>query len=227
MKHLVRKLTNRSMWSRRGGIWTGIVLATLSLPALAPMLMPQERHSRDSDGRRVTSPVEPTTPLDDTAIADEPEAPPVSTTSVAGTDVVAVPVSAADTGDDEPADNAVARADVIGTWKLEYQGQRVVTMRDDGSAVMRVSLDFFGALLYGESLTLELEWTLEDGILTHRVIRGEPKQNVAKLIRDFGDARSYRVVSCGDELVLEAVDSPDDVYRWTAVTDDATNAAVR
>lgn len=121
----------------------------------------------------------------------------------------------------------MARADVIGTWKLEYQGQRVVTMRDDGSAVMRVSLDFFGALLYGESLTLELEWTLEDGILTHRVIRGEPKQNVAKLIRDFGDARSYRVVSCGDELVLEAVDSPDDVYRWTAVPDEATNAAVR
>lgn len=136
----------------------------------------------------MTSPVEPTTPLDDTAIADEPEAPPVATTSVADTDGVAVPVSAADTGDDEPADNAVARADVIGTWKLEYQGQRVVTMRDDGSAVMRVSLDFFGALLYGESLTLELEWTLEDGILTHRVIRGEPKQNVAKLIRDFGDA---------------------------------------
>ncbi|QDU39312.1 hypothetical protein Mal4_36510 [Maioricimonas rarisocia] len=218
MKHLVHKLANRSMWSRRGTIWAGIVLAMLSLSALLPSLIPSEAVSRSSDGIEPPASSPQPSRADDAAVVaenverqlDVPEADEPATTASAASGL---------------ARDTVTPADIIGTWRLKQQGERVVTMRDDGSALMQVVLDFFGALLYGESMTLELEWTLEDGILTHRVIRGQPEQSVARLIRDYGDARSYRVVSCGDELVLEAVDSPEDVYHWTAVSDGDTERA--
>ena len=108
------------------------------------------------------------------------------------------------------------REQVVGTWRLVDQGERIVTNRPDGTATMVVRLNFLGALLYGERLDFELTWEVKDGVLTHAIVSGKPKANVDRLIRDFGSSMSSRILSLDDEaLLLEETDGSRDRYRWT------------
>jgi hypothetical protein len=88
-------------------------------------------------------------------------------------------------------------------------------MRPDGTASMHVQLDFFGSLLYGPEMTLELSWNVKDDVMSHAIIGGSPKKNVDRMIRDYGDSRHYRIVELNDELLLlEDFEDTPTTYRW-------------
>lgn len=110
-----------------------------------------------------------------------------------------------------------ASAKLIGTWKLDDSIQRLLEMRADGTATMQVKLDYFSSLIYGQRMTLELSWDVCDGVLTHHLEKGTPSANVQRLIRDWGNERSYKVIRVsGDEMVLESM-SDQDVHHWKRV----------
>jgi hypothetical protein len=108
------------------------------------------------------------------------------------------------------------RQQIVGTWRLVDQGERIVTNRPDGTATMVVRLTFLGSLLYGDRLDFELTWAVQDGVLTHAIVSGKPKANVDRLIRDFGSSMSSRILSLDERvLYLEETDGSGDRYRWT------------
>lgn len=83
---------------------------------------------------------------------------------------------------------------------------------------MKVTLDYLSSLLYGREMELELAWSLEDDILTYSIVEGTPKANVDRVIRDFGNSISYRVVKADpDEIVLKEDDGTDHLQSWKAI----------
>jgi hypothetical protein len=118
-----------------------------------------------------------------------------------------------------PAD-ATPRDRLTGTWRLEKHGTRTITILPDGTATANVRLDFVGALLYGEELSLRLTWSLKDGVMTQSITGGEPADAVARLINDWGAERRYQVVEVNDaQLILAEVDDDNDRDVWMAVSD--------
>jgi hypothetical protein len=109
---------------------------------------------------------------------------------------------------------------VVGAWTREQHGSHVLRYAADGTATIEASLDFLSSLLYGEHLTLKLEWTLCDGVLTHRVVGGEPAANVARLVRDFGNRREYELVGVEHGRLRVRRVGEEAVAEWTAVSDD-------
>lgn len=93
---------------------------------------------------------------------------------------------------------------------------------------MNVQLDYLSALLYGREMNMELSWELDDDILTHRIVGGTPKGNVDRLVRDFGDSLSYRVVKVDEtELVLEDLDDERKQHHWKAVKPSVSSSAMK
>ncbi len=121
-------------------------------------------------------------------------------------------------GTDEPDE---VRQLVAGAWTREHHGRHVLRYAADGTATIEASLDFLSALLYGERLTLKLEWTLSDGVLTHQVVSGEPPANVARLVRDFGDRREYELVGVEDGRLRVRRGGEEAVVEWTAVGEES------
>src|SRR5690349_9940224 len=58
---------------------------------------------------------------------------------------------------------------IVGRWRTESHGTRVVTNRPDGTASMDVTFDFIASLVYGEKMKLELRWGVEKGVLTYTI----------------------------------------------------------
>lgn len=113
---------------------------------------------------------------------------------------------------------APPRERLIGHWRLNQSIVREIQIRQDGTAVMECTLDTLSSLIYGRKLTLDLNWTFEDGVLTHIVIGGSPQANVSRLTDAFGDTRSYRLVSVDkDRMVLQGPLDSKGVENWVAV----------
>lgn len=105
-----------------------------------------------------------------------------------------------------------------GRWLLDDGIRKEIDMRPDGTATLHVRLDLLSSLIYGGELTLELVWTLQDGVLTHTVLGGTPRKNVERLINDVGDSISYRVAGVtSQELVLEDLGAKKKRHAWSAV----------
>ena len=119
----------------------------------------------------------------------------------------------------KPADDeASLPSRLAGVWRLEKHGTRTITILPDGTATAIVRLDFVGALLYGEELSLRLTWSLEGDVMTQTVTGGEPADAVARLVNDWGAERTYQVVEANDRrLVLAELDDDNDRDVWTAV----------
>jgi len=108
---------------------------------------------------------------------------------------------------------------LLGRWVRNGSIQRDIVFLPEGKATLTVRLDYFSALLYGREMQMDLVWKLENGILTNTVIGGTPQANVARLIKDFGDTLSYRIVKVDQtELVLKDIGNADEgLTRWVAV----------
>jgi hypothetical protein len=107
---------------------------------------------------------------------------------------------------------------LVGTWKGQNFGEQVLTNYSDGTARLAVTLNRLAALRYGRNLELQLTWTVERGIMRHKVTGGSPPEKVARLINDFGDCLEYRVMEIREAHFL--LSDPDDAssqHRWESL----------
>jgi hypothetical protein len=138
--------------------------------------------------------------------------------------VALVLVSASLSSADEPSPrDSSLRRQVLGTWTTKAFGTQELTNYSDGTARLDVTLNRLGALRYGKSLTLDLVWTIEDGVMKHTVKGGTPADKVARLVNDWGSTLEYKVLEVTDShMLLEKPDS-DSQSRWEAKTEVARN----
>lgn len=108
----------------------------------------------------------------------------------------------------------------LGTWQLEDHGLRTVLLMPDGTATMHVELDFFASLIYGNEMTMDLTWSIDDGILSYTIVGGAPVDSVNQVILDYGRERSYRILTVGEERIqLEDMTNPGTIHDWMNVGD--------
>lgn len=118
-------------------------------------------------------------------------------------------------------DGEIDLAQLHGRWLLNDSIRRDLTIHPDGTARMHVKLDLVSSFFYGKEMDLQLTWQVEDGVLTHVMVSGKPEENVARLVKDFGNSRSYRILSLSDkELVLQDETGDRSVHRWVALHDE-------
>jgi len=133
----------------------------------------------------------------------------------------ASPPTSPESMDREEESNRFQPEQIIGHWLLNDSIKREIEIRPDGTATMDVKLDYISSFLYGSEMKMELTWDLKNNVLTHEVLSGEPKANVDRLIRDFGNKRSYRVVDVTEEnLILESPGATKERHHWVAVEND-------
>lgn len=114
--------------------------------------------------------------------------------------------------------DALYRQMLVGTWRGQNFGEQVLTNNSDGTARLAVTLNRLAALRYGRNLELQLTWTVERGIVRHKVTGGSPPEKVARLINDFGDSLEYRVLEIRPAHFL--LSDPDDAssqHRWESL----------
>lgn len=194
-----KRLTgNEASTVRRQAATAGILLLLVSAAAMGIV---QQRSSQ-------TVPSQPP-PVAIPSPQNSPEASKVAPPSIA-------------TAPEQPEESLVDR--LQGSWKLERYGERVLTVCDDGTASADVRLNMLGALLYGDRLQLELDWSLEEGVMTQTIRTGTPAEAVGRLINDWGDTKEYRIVEVTDEqLVLDDL-ADGDREVWTRVGVNASSA---
>ena len=106
---------------------------------------------------------------------------------------------------------------MVGTWQDDYQGQRTLTVRPDGTATMTVVFDGWKARMFTPRLRIETTWTVEDGRFRRQTIGGEPADKVEFVKRRVGDRASDKIVKVtADRMVLIDQDG-ETRYNWRRV----------
>ncbi|HVJ88006.1 MAG TPA: hypothetical protein VM452_20245 [Caulifigura sp.] len=125
--------------------------------------------------------------------------------------------SSATRSPDGPTDDEL-KALVLGRWRTESNGVRVVENRADGTASMDVTFDFVASLLYGDRLKIELTWTIREGLLLYTMESGVPKGPFDRIVANYGDFASYQFKTISPQRMhlVRAID-PTESYVWTRV----------
>lgn len=120
---------------------------------------------------------------------------------------------------DLPRRDRTLQRKVIGTWTTRAFGTQELTNYSDGTARLDVTLNRLAALRYGRSLTLELVWTVKDGVMTHSIKGGSPPEKVKRLVNDWGKTLEYRIVEITDTHMLLVKPNDNEQSRWDAKTE--------
>jgi len=108
---------------------------------------------------------------------------------------------------------------LVGTWTTKAFGTQELTNFSDGTARLDVTLSRLASLRYGKSLTLDLVWTVENGVMRHEVKGGSPPDKVARLTKDWGNTLEYEVIEVSDTHILLEKPNEDSQSRWDAKTE--------
>ena len=106
---------------------------------------------------------------------------------------------------------------ILGVWRDGYQGQRTMTVREDGTATMVCELEGMNARLFTPVLHLNLRWQLAGGVMTRVIIDGEPADKVRFVVNLMGARSDEKLLLLTDaELHLLDADGKTE-YHWTRV----------
>jgi hypothetical protein len=129
----------------------------------------------------------------------------------------ATPPATPQVADDDP--EAEARRLVVGTWTDNYQGKRTMTLNDDGTGTMIVELSGMKARLFASRLVFEMEWSLENGRLKKRTLRGEPAARVALILKTMGDRVDEPILELTEQQLVLLDKDGETRYTWTRVVE--------
>jgi hypothetical protein len=116
--------------------------------------------------------------------------------------------SAADARDEQ------LRRLAIGTWQDEYQGKRTKTLDEDGTGTMVVELDGLRARLFAPRLTFQMVWSIENGRLKKRTVKGEPAVQVQMILKTMGDRVDERILELTEDRLLLLDKDGKTQYDW-------------
>jgi hypothetical protein len=108
---------------------------------------------------------------------------------------------------------------LVGKWTQQRTGTRNLTIRDDGTATMIVILDSPYNYVFGDKITLNIDWTLKDGRLIFKTNGGKPATQIKVLTKMFGSERDQPILELTSKrLLLKDGDEGEPNHDWTRVT---------
>ena len=102
----------------------------------------------------------------------------------------------------------------IGTWQDDYEGKRTMTLREDGTATMVVELTGMKAMLFAPRLQFEMEWSVANGRLKKRTLRGEPATQVQLILQTMGDRVDEPILELTADRLLLLDKDGQTKYDW-------------
>jgi hypothetical protein len=105
---------------------------------------------------------------------------------------------------------------MLGVWEDDYQGHRILTLKDDGTGSMVVELSGAAASLFADSLSFNQEWVFDDEqqLITMTAIDGEPATKVNLVLRIYGREATYKVAEVTDKLLVLIDQADQKRYEW-------------
>jgi hypothetical protein len=125
--------------------------------------------------------------------------------------------SADKTASDPAAKDADYRRLVIGTWEDEYEGKRVMTVREDGTATMVVTLSGLKATLYAKQLRFDMVWAIANGRLKKKTTGGQPSGRVKLILKMMGDHVDEPILELSNDRLLLQDQNGKRKYDWRKV----------
>jgi hypothetical protein len=119
--------------------------------------------------------------------------------------------------DSEPDADEAFRGLILGTWEDDYKGHRTFTVRDDGTATMVVELTGLSARLYAKKLTIDEEWSIENGRVHMKMVGGEPKSRVNLIMKAMGDSTDQEILELTAERMHLLDPNGKTKYDWRRV----------
>lgn len=116
------------------------------------------------------------------------------------------------------------RQALIGTWTDNYQAQRTLILRPDGTATMTCMLQGLHRF-FATQLVFEQRWTLDGDRLTLKTVSGEPQKKVDFVVKMKGDTFRQTVISVtGTELrVFDETENTE--FHWQRVPSESEGDA--
>jgi hypothetical protein len=90
-----------------------------------------------------------------------------------------------------PLQTNVDPALLVGRWQDSFFGKRTLVLNADGTAEMRLDLDFAGSLLYGKQVDFDMKWSLDQGTVTINILNGKPERAAKSLMDTWGKQHIY------------------------------------
>lgn len=116
------------------------------------------------------------------------------------------------------------RKRIVGSWEMDRDGKRLLTVDADGTAKMDVEIEGSWSFLFGSKLNFDIEWTIEDGHLTMKTIGGEPQAKVDLLTSMYGKERVQQITVLDDTTLRLPDDEPDgEDHIWTRIVPETLN----
>ncbi|MAG92949.1 MAG: hypothetical protein CMJ48_04280 [Planctomycetaceae bacterium] len=106
---------------------------------------------------------------------------------------------------------------VVGTWEQEMYGKRYLTVREDGSAEMIVEPDGVWSLAFGDKVTIEIRWKVENGKALFSLTGGMPSKKVDMVVQLWGRDWVQKILAMSREKMLLLGEDGETEYAWTRV----------
>lgn len=106
---------------------------------------------------------------------------------------------------------------VLGTWQDDYQGRRMLTVRDDGTATMLVEFDGWKARMFTPWLRIQTTWSIVNGHFNRTITGGEPSDKVDFVRKRVGDDASDTIVAITDNRMSLVDQDGSTRYQWQRV----------
>lgn len=113
---------------------------------------------------------------------------------------------------------------IVGRWETErHGGRRVMTVSEDGTAVVRVKVTGTWSYVLGDEITLNLKWQIEEGSLKFQTTGGTPEASVNVLTSLYGNERNQPILILDEKTLRVPDDEPEDPdHIWTRLPDSPT-----
>ncbi len=110
----------------------------------------------------------------------------------------------------------------VGRWRQYLYGERSLTIRDDGTGTMVVVPEGVWAFVFGEKVTVELKWAVEEGFLNYEIVSGQPEEGIKVVKEMWGDHWSQEILTLTDSKFV-VISDDDNRYEWERVNSTGTS----
>lgn len=114
----------------------------------------------------------------------------------------------------------VHRASIVGVWKQNNTGIRWLRVRPDGTATMFIDPDWVAKAVIGSGLTIEIEWSVEDGHVMMRSLSGEPSTAFKAVTTLYGSDRNRKIAELSEKSFVMLDEEDGEESAWERVADE-------
>ena len=91
---------------------------------------------------------------------------------------------------------------MLGKWERQLFGERTLTVRADGTATAVFDPSEIWSLVFGNRLTLELDWKVERGYAIYQIRTGSPAMEFERAKKQFGERWNEKILELNEERLL-------------------------